>query len=137
MDRTPLPPGITLIPLGELKPHEAVKEKKAHQYAKFATRAKKVLTKPILVDERTKVILDGHHRWWVLKSLGVALAPCCCVDYLGDATIQVLPRRPDIPVTKESVIEMGLSGGTYPHKTTKHVYAIPAMDRLVNLKASW
>ena len=58
---------IQFIPIDDLKPHEEVKPKKAEQYAKFLSRARKHYARPILIDEKTKVILDGHHRWYALK----------------------------------------------------------------------
>ena len=139
MDSLPPSPssgGIAWVDLALLKPHEAVKERKAEQYTRFASRSRKMIAKPILADSRTYVILDGHHRWSVCKQLGIQKVPCCLIDYLHDDSIQVLPRRADIPVSKEAVIEMGLSGNVYPHKTTKHVYNLPAMEKLVNFKQS-
>lgn len=87
---------------------------------------------PILVDRRSLVILDGHHRARALKNLGCVLAPVYLVDYL-DPLIQVLPRRPDIPVTKEAVVRTGLSGIPYPPKTSRHVVAEELPERPVGL----
>ena len=122
------------IALDLLKPHEDVKTRKAEHYAHFASRNRKMIAKPILVDSRSHVILDGHHRWWVCKQLGMEKVPCYLIDYLHDDSIRVLPRRADIPVSKQAVIAMGLSGNVFPHKTTKHVYHIPAMEKTVNFK---
>ena len=116
-----------------LKPHEALRERKAGNFLRFARRTKGLRTKPILIDRATGVILDGHHRYWVCRNLGCTKIPCVCVDYLEDASIHVLPRRKDISISKEEVIRMGLSAVTYPPKTTKHVYQIPEMDQQVRL----
>jgi hypothetical protein len=80
---------------------------------------------PVLVDDATRVILDGHHRWHASSLLGLAVLPCYAVDYRGDAAIRVISRRTEIAVTKDDVIAMGLSGRTYPYKTTRHVYDLP------------
>jgi len=59
------------------------------------------------------------------------------VSYFEDPTIRVMSRRPDVDVTKQSVIDMALSGRTYPHKTTRHMYDLPewiepvSLDRLL------
>lgn len=116
-----------------LKPHEALKERRAGNFLRFARRTKELRTKPILIDRATGVILDGHHRFWICKNLGCTHVPCIAVDYLRDASIRVLPRRKDVPVSKETVIQMGLSGKTFPPKTTKHVYQIPEMEQQVRL----
>ncbi len=121
-------PAVTYVPIGELKPHEEIKEKKFAAFARFASRLRRdrIRLQPIWIDRHSKVILDGHHRYSVFRELGCTRVPCFEVDYLADRSISVLPRRPDIPVTKQSVIETGLSGTPYPPKTTKHVFAKPA-----------
>lgn len=126
---------ILYIGIGELRPHEEIKEKKLSGFVKFASRVQKsIRLQPIWIDRDTKVILDGHHRYSVYKELGCMRVPCIAVDYLRDSSISVLPRKPDIPVSKESVIERGFSGKPYPPKTTKHVFPEPAPFLWVNLK---
>ena len=78
------------------------------------------LRRPIIVDRHSLVILDGHHRAAALRELGCSLIPTYLVDY-GDPAITVEPNRPDIPVSKESVVSTGLSGRPYPPKTSRHV----------------
>lgn len=78
------------------------------------------LRQPIVVDRRSLVILDGHHRAAALRALGCTLIPAWLVDYRHPAVV-VLPRRPDIPVTKEAVVHTGTSGRLFPPKTTRHV----------------
>jgi len=124
-------PDIEWVDINFLKEHEAVKEKKATAYLRFASRRKTIRAKPILIDRETGVILDGHHRYFVAKRIGLLIVPCICVDYLEDDNIIVLPRKREIPVSKKAVIDMGLSGETFSPKTTKHVYVIPAMHRIV------
>ena len=80
---------------------------------------------PVLVDRDTRVILDGHHRWHAASRLGLTLLPCYTVSYFDDPTIRIMSRRPEITVTKQSVIDMAMSGRTYPHKTTRHMYDLP------------
>lgn len=77
------------------------------------------LRQPIVVDRHSLVILDGHHRTAALRLLGCVYIPTYLVDYLHPA-ITVEPRRPGIPVSKESVVRTGLSGQLYPPKTSKH-----------------
>lgn len=131
-----MPYPVTFIDISELKPHEEIKEKKFSGFLRFANRLRRdrLRTKPIWVDATTKVILDGHHRYSVFRSLGCTLVPCIAIDYLGDDRITVLPRRSGIPVTKQSVIKRGLSGKPYPPKTTKHVFPEEAPMMWVNLK---
>ncbi len=78
------------------------------------------LRQPIVVDRHTLVILDGHHRVEALRDLGRTLVPVYLVDY-GDPAIAVFPRRADVEVTKESVVQSGLLDRPYPPKTSRHV----------------
>ncbi len=77
---------------------------------------------PILLDKDTRVILDGHHRWWVARKLGFNTVPCLVFDYKNDQAISVCSRREDITIDKTSVLKMGLSDSVFPYKTTKHTY---------------
>ncbi len=127
---------ITLVPIEELKPHEEVKEKKFSSFARFASRLRRdrIRLQPLWIDAETKVILDGHHRFAVYKELGCKRVPCIEVQYLVDNSISVLPRKSDIPVSKQAVIERGLSGVPYPAKTTKHVFKEPAPFLWIDLR---
>ncbi len=80
---------------------------------------------PLLVDDRTKVVLDGHHRLVASKRLGCKKIPCYCADYLCDDAIVLESWRPDVRLKKQQVIDMGLSGSVFPLKTTRHLYTIP------------
>lgn len=124
---------IAWIPTAFLKPHEALKERAAGNFLRFARRTRVLRTRPILIDRKTGVILDGHHRYWICKRLGCSRVPCVAVNYLRDRSIRVVPRRKDTAVSKEAVLRMGLSGETFPPKTTKHLYTIPAMEVWVPL----
>ena len=127
---------IVYVPIDELKPHEEVKPKKFSAFARFASRIGKnrIRLQPLWIDEKTKVILDGHHRYSVFQSLGCRTVPCIPVQYLEDNSITVLPRKPDIPVSKQIVIDRGLSGIPFPAKTTKHVFPQPAPFLWIDVK---
>ena len=81
---------------------------------------------PLLVDSRTKTILDGHHRCYAARRLGLRKVPCFLVDYFDDQSIAVYSRREGILVNKQEVVRMALSEGVFPQKTTRHEYKIPS-----------
>ncbi len=81
-----------------------------------------IIKYPIVVDVRTFIILDGHHRVEALRKLGYNYVPVFFVDYAKEY-INVYPFRKELPVSKVSVIEkVFLSKGVFPYKTTRHVY---------------
>ncbi len=124
-----------LIEPGALRPHEDVDEERVRSLAD-EIRAAGSFYPPVLIDDATRVILDGHHRWRASALLELAAIPCYAVDYLHDPAIRVITRREEIAVTKDEVLAMALGGRTYPYKTTRHVYDLPealepvALDRL-------
>lgn len=83
---------------------------------------------PILIDSKTKTILDGHHRSYAAHRLGLTLVPCYQVDYLGDGSITVASRRSNIFIDKKEVLRVALSATVFPVKTTRHKYKIPAFQ---------
>lgn len=113
-----------LIAPALLRPHEDFDVERLARLVEEIQNAG-IFYPPVLVDRDTRVILDGHHRWQASMRLGFKVVPCYTVDYLNDPTIHVLSRRPDIAVSKQSVLDMALSGRTYPRKTTRHTYDLP------------
>ena len=113
-----------LIAPALLRPHEEIDAERLEHLVE-EIRQSGTFYPPLLVDRTSRVILDGHHRWRASARLGFAVVPCYCVDYLVDPTIRVMSRRPDIEVTKQSVLDTAESGRTYPKKTTRHMYDLP------------
>ena len=81
--------------------------------------------KPIVIDNDSKVILDGHHKWTAAKLLGLDLVPVIIVDYLQDDTVMVdvWPESGRECITKEEVLEMGISDTVFPPKTSRHSFS--------------
>jgi hypothetical protein len=127
------PRRIVFRRLESLHPHEEIKVNKADKLRHHMKR-RRIVPKPILIDAKTGVILDGHHRFSVCKELGCERIPCVAIDYLQDDSIQVTPRRPGETITKEDVIRMGLSTKVFPAKTTKHLYEYPEMEKTFPLE---
>jgi L-serine kinase (ADP) len=110
---------IQTISLEQIHQHEEI-DKHNLQHVMTMIQKSKVFKEPIIVDKKSLVILDGHHRFNSCKKLGLHKIPCILVDYLKDTHIRVTSRRKKIDITKEIVVKMGLSGNLFPKKTTKH-----------------
>ena len=108
---------IEKIEIRKLNPHEQIIEENLEELL-ASLKVEKRLKEPIIVDEETKVILDGHHRAKAFSLLGLEEIPCKLVDYSSD-DITVEPNR-NGNVSKEEVIEKGLSEELFPPKTSKH-----------------
>ena len=110
------------MPVEVLKPHEQVIQKKVDQLERMTIRWD-AYTKPLLVDGATGTILDGHHRFEIARRLGLQCLPCVVVDYLDDDSITLLlwPNSDREGITKDDVIQAGLSGDLMPPKTSRHL----------------
>ena len=115
---------ILLLSPDDLHTHEEVDEDAVRRVL-AALKQTGEFYPPLLVDIESKVVLDGHHRLWASRELGCNRIPCYCVDYMSDDDIRVESWRPDVTVTKEDVVKMGLSDGRFPIKTTRHTYEFP------------
>lgn len=122
-------PRIELVPIDLLKPHEQVISEHVIELLEDISR-RGILIKPVLVDEKTLVILDGHHRVEALKRLGAKLIPAVLVDYDDDNCVTVDSWRPDWVVTKNLVRSTALNGGLLPPKTSRHktLFTIPDVN---------
>ena len=110
------------MPVEVLKPHEQIIQKKVDQLERMTIRWD-AYTKPLLVDGATGTILDGHHRFEIAKRLDLQCLPCVVVDYLYDDSITLLlwPSSDREGITKDDVIQAGLSGDLMPPKTSRHL----------------
>ncbi|MCF7835657.1 MAG: ParB N-terminal domain-containing protein [Candidatus Marinimicrobia bacterium] len=109
---------LKLVKTKSLLPHEEINPKHFPKLLTEIKRNKFVI--PIIVDKKTFVILDGHHRFNILKTLKFKFIPVYLVDYFHK-NIEVAPRREEYLVTKEKVVDRALKGSLYPYKTTKHI----------------
>lgn len=111
---------IILVDVDKLICHEKINPKRLKKLLR-QIKQDKILKKPLVVDEKTMIILDGHHRHLVFQQLGIKKIPCFLVDYL-DKNIRVAFRRPEVRerLIKEIVMQKAKSGKLFPFKTTKH-----------------
>ena len=112
---------VDLVSLEFLRPHEETIPKKVDELEKMTHRWRAYVL-PLVVDKKTGVILDGHHRHQVALRLDLKCLPCVQVDYIEDDTIEldVWPNCGRDYVSKEEVIKAGLNGELFTPKTSRH-----------------
>jgi len=120
---------IILLDPYQLRSHEEIRLSRA-LFILFKIILAGNFTMPLLIDSKTKTILDGHHRRWVACRLKFKSVPCYSIDYLSDEKVRVYGRRPEIFVDKSQVINTALERKLFPHKTTRHEYKIPEFEPL-------
>jgi hypothetical protein len=124
-----IPSKIHIVPIELLKTHEEVcRDHLTKLYDEIV--GDKVLKKPLLVEDRYYVVLDSHNKYVLLKMLGARVAPVLLVDY-SSSLVEVCSWHEDRNVTKEMVINAGLSENKLPYKTSRHIlrdFVIPEVN---------
>ena len=110
---------LAFVILGDLKEHEGIEQGRLEALRK-EIESDGFLKKATAVDEKTWVILDGHHRLHSLRLLGCSKIPVYFIDY-SSPRIHVKARWPGETVTKDDVIRAGLSGQKMPPRASKHL----------------
>jgi hypothetical protein len=111
---------IVYLSLNQLKPHEHISSRRVKQLVR-AIKGRELFTVPIIVDKKSRVILDGHHRVAALRRLGYTKVPAILVDYRSQG-IRVCLRHKHLPsaLIKALVLKTVSQGFTLPQKTTRH-----------------
>lgn len=127
-----------LIDINKLKPLEKVFNLHLKNVGFLIERDKKVI-KPIIIDKKNKIVLDGSHRYAFLFQKGYKLAPVVEVDY-SDESIFVgnhLHHRflydSNKTLTKEKIIKKALSKKYFLPRTTRHFFPFRKIDMITNL----
>jgi len=122
-----------LMDMDRLRSHEEVRPRLLARLVD-EIRRDGFVRKPVLVESRHHVILDGHHRFEALKRLGCRRVPVYVVDYDDDSIgLTTWPEATVKSVTKAEVIERGLSGRLFPPKTTRHLVSLTLDEVRVSL----
>ena len=125
-----------LLFIDELKPHEKGSQLYLGLLRQEILRDG-ILKYPIIADEKTRVIMDGMHRWLALKSLGYTLIPVILVNAFQNPKIRVGKRRihryisnshEEIPI--EKVISAGLSRSLMKPRSTRHFFPFSKFQQI-------
>ena len=127
-----------IISIYNLKPLEMVFHHHLKNVETLVLKDSK-MKKPIIIDKKNKIILDGSHRYAFLYKNGYKLAPVLEVDYLNESIFvgNHLHHRflydSSKKITKEEVVKRGLSGKLYKPRTTRHFFPFRKIDYPTNL----
>jgi len=106
-------PPLALTKISELKEHE---ETDPFHLAELKNELVRdgYQRDPIIVDANHKVILDGHHRVKILKTLGCSRVAAHYVNYLNDSSIKVKAWYPTIVDFESNVLKLLQDNGIDP-----------------------
>ncbi len=95
---------------------------------------KKVMNRPLIIDKKYKIVLDGSHRYALLYSHGYKFAPVVEVDYSNESIFvgNHLHHRflydKKKRISKKEVINRALKGKLYNPRTTRHFFPFRKID---------
>ena len=131
---------INLLDIELLHPHEKVivnKKEILKQNLKF--KDNHVIISSIIVCEQSNTIIDGHHRYFALKELGLKKIPVTFINYFSEK----IKTDSKNSYSKYDIIENAKNGNPYEPKSTKHLiycekeldwFPITLISTLFNLK---
>ena len=114
---------ISVEGLHHIEEHEEARVKELEE----KIRAEKRWTRPVIVEAKNKLILDGQHRYEVARSLKLKKIPAILVDY---DSVKVWTLRREYPVSAAKVAAKVRRNEVYPYKTVKHKFPfeVPEID---------
>jgi hypothetical protein len=90
---------------------------------------------PILIDSRSKTILDGHHRFHIARLREWKTIECLEVDYLRDHDIRVVGSCDGCPITKDHVLLAAHTKTLMSPEASKHFIRCKPSHRASELQA--
>lgn len=78
-------------------------------------------TKPIALDDKHHLVLDGQHRMEVALALGLRRVPAVRYRY---AKVEIWSLRPKYEFDWKEVVRRALADDIYPYKTVKHRFPV-------------
>ena len=106
------------VNLEELKPHEHVNIERGTKLYKYIKTFDQYFVLPsIIACKDTFTIIDGHHRWYTLKKIGISKVPVTFLNYESD---RILTKRKG-NMSKKEILEASSTGKLLPPKSSEHV----------------
>ena len=112
---------IELVEVGKLKHIEGFSRRRV-AWLKDKILKEGIWNKPLALDGKHCLVLDGQHRMETALSLGLKRVPAVRYDY---ASVEVWSLRKNYEFDWELVVEKALAGEIYPYKTVKHRFPEP------------
>lgn len=130
---------VELIPTSLLKPLERILPMHFRNIEDMINKDG-IMKKPIIIDDKNNIVLDGSHRYAFLIKYGYKLAPVIKVDYEDDAIFvgNHLKHRylkdEEFRISKSEVISRGVNENLFPARTTRHFFPFRKVDMPVELE---
>ena len=102
----------------DLLAHEEYIEERHSKLLEYLQSIEKCCSIPaLIVCQKTKLIIDGHHRFSVMKKMGIQKIPCLLLNYKHQDIIV----NPYESVSKQAVVDSATTGQYLKPKSTCHM----------------
>lgn len=109
---------IGLINSSSIFPHEKVVSEKTKLLINYLESFNNsIIISSILCCSKSMVIIDGHHRFFALKSIGFEKIPVTFLNYFSDE----IKTDKNNSISKNSIIKSGLEKNFFEPKSTNHL----------------
>ena len=109
---------VTEIDIDLVFPHEKViVNKKEILKNNLKYKDDYVIISSIIICMETHMIIDGHHRYFALKELGIEKIPVTLINYFSEK----IKTDDNNSFSKNEIIENAKKGKLYEPKSTKHL----------------
>jgi len=112
---------IVLVDVNELRHIEGYSRKRV-EWLRKKILAEGVWSKPIALDDKYGLVLDGQHRMEAALALGLKKVPAVRYAY---ERVEIWSLRPRYSFDWQAVVDRALKGDIYPYKTVKHRFPMP------------
>ncbi|WP_077928372.1 ParB N-terminal domain-containing protein [Wohlfahrtiimonas populi] len=98
------------------------------------------MRRPLIIDEKYNVVLDGSHRYAFLVKYGFKYAPVISVQYddesifVGNHLKHRFLKDENFVISKSEVIYRGLNEKLFDARTTRHFFPFRKIDHSVLLR---
>lgn len=113
---------VVLVPVAKLKHIEGFSKRRAAWLKKKILR-EGVWDKPVALDDKHGLVMDGQHRMEVALALGLKKIPAVKYRYRDVEIWSLRPKK--YQFDWKQVVARALSGDIYPYKTVKHRFPVP------------
>ena len=120
--------------INDLLPHEETNSTHVEKLKELIEK-QGFFTKPIIVDQATKLIIDGHHRFNAAKALGLSLVPVYEINYHQNRIKAFKGSLEGSLYSKDLILKRAIAGELYKSKDTFHVF-VSKKGRLLTLEKS-
>tara|TARA_B100000925_G_scaffold227150_1_gene175663 strand:+ start:2848 stop:3291 length:444 start_codon:yes stop_codon:yes gene_type:complete len=106
----------------DLLPHEKVNSTHVDKLIELIQNHK-FFTKPIIIDQKTRLIVDGHHRFNAAMALELSLVPVFEINYHQNRVKAFKGSLEGSLYSKDRIVKRAIARELYESKDTYHVFA--------------